>query len=96
LVEPQCIGTKNTSVQPVTLNLNLKMETAKVGNKVKFIGVPKHRMFWFPKMITDAEENLTPGQIYTLSEVTEASSWTGYRLVETKELQYNSTWFELL
>ena len=81
--------------------MNDTMKTAewnpgKAGDKVKFIGLPKHRMFWFPKMITDAEENLTVGTIYTLSEVSVASSWTGYKLVETGDLQYNSTWFELL
>ena len=63
------------------------------GDKVRFLGV---RMFWFTNMIEDAKAKLKIGKVYTISDVQEASSWTGIRLYETGDSQYNSGWFEIV
>lgn len=61
-----------------------------VGGKVEFI---KTGPFWFLDMIANGDK-LTKGQIYTVSEVTIASSWTGIKLVETGEARYAAHWFK--
>jgi hypothetical protein len=66
------------------------MNEISIGDKVKFIGV---RSFWFVDMIENGKK-LGIGEVYTISEVTEASSWTGVKLRETEELRYNLSWFD--
>lgn len=65
----------------------------KVGDKVKFLGT---RMFWFTNIIDDAKKNLTVGDVYTITEIQMASSWTGIKLKETGELIFNHAWFEIV
>ncbi len=67
------------------------MTFPKVGAKLKFMG---DRIHWFTDIRQNAKDNLTIGNIYTLSNCDPASSWCPIKLEETGELRYELDWFE--
>jgi len=64
----------------------------RVGDKVKFVGKGM-KYFWFLNVIENAKK-LDRSAVYTISEITELSSWTCVRLNETGTADYNSVWFK--
>ena len=62
----------------------------KVGDKIVFKSVGRH---WFTNRINNAMK-LTPGQVYTVKEISVASSSTGVVLEETNE-ETELGWFDI-
>lgn len=65
-------------------------QNTKVGDKIVFRAVGQH---WFINRINNALK-LTPGQIYTVKEISVASSSTGVILEETNE-ETELGWFDI-
>ena len=66
---------------------------AKVGDKLRFI---EPRKLWHTDIYENAVRLLVPGQIYTISHIECASSWTGVCLEETGDAKFNYHSFERL
>lgn len=66
---------------------------AKVGDKLQFI---QPQMLWHTDIYENAVRLLVPGQIYTISQIQCASSWTAVRLDETGDAEFNYHSFERL
>jgi hypothetical protein len=66
---------------------------AKVGDKLRFIEPQK---LWHTDIYENAVRLLVPGQIYTISHIRCASSWTAVCLEETGDAKFNYHSFERL
>lgn len=66
-------------------------QNTKVGDKIKFRKAGPH---WFTNRIENAKK-LVSGEVYTVKEITVASSSTGVILEETNE-EVELTWFDIL
>lgn len=66
---------------------------AKVGDKLRFI---EPRKLWHTDIYENAVNLLVPGQIYTISDIQCASSWTAVCLEETRDAKFNYHSFERL
>ena len=65
-------------------------QNTEVGDKIKFRESTKH---WFLNREENAKK-LEVGKIYTVKEISVASSSTGVKLEETEELEYELCWFD--
>ncbi len=70
----------------------MNYNTAKIGDKIKFVG-KNSNYFWYVNLIENSKK-LDKKKEYTISEICLASSWTSVKLEETGDLEYNLGWFE--